>query len=66
MIQMQTVLVVAANNRVRSEMCITVLGVSKRRIARVGQIITVSIKDAAPRGRVTKGDVYSAGVCRTA
>jgi large subunit ribosomal protein L14 len=47
-------------------MCIKVLGGSKRRYAGVGDIIKVSIKDAAPRGRVKKGDVYSAVVVRTA
>ena len=47
-------------------MCIKVLGGSKRRYASVGDIIKVSIKDAAPRGRVKKGDVYNAVVVRTA
>ena len=66
MIQMQTVLNVADNTGARSVMCIKVLGGSKRRYASVGDIIKVSIKDAAPRGRVKKGDVYSAVVVRTA
>jgi large subunit ribosomal protein L14 len=66
MIQMQTVLDVADNTGARSVMCIKVLGGSKRRYASVGDIIKVSIKDAAPRGRVKKGDVYSAVVVRTA
>ena len=66
MIQMQTVLDVADNTGARSVMCIKVLGVSKRRYASVGDIIKVSLKDAAPRGRVKKGDVYSAVVVRTA
>ena len=66
MIQMQTVLDVADNTGARSVMCIKVLGCSKRRYASVGDIIKVSIKDAAPRGRVKKGDVYSAVVVRTA
>ena len=65
MIQMQTVLDVADNTGARSVMCIKVLGGSKRRYASVGDIIKVSIKDAAPRGRVKKGDVYSAVVVRT-
>ena len=65
MIQMQTVLDVADNTGARSVMCIKVLGGSKRRYAGVGDIIKVSIKDAAPRGRVKKGDVYSAVVVRT-
>jgi large subunit ribosomal protein L14 len=66
MIQMQTVLDVADNTGARSVMCIKVLGGSKRRYASVGDIIKVSIKDAAPRARVKKGDVYSAVVVRTA
>ena len=66
MIQMQTVLDVADNTGARSVMCIKVLGGSKRRYASVGDIIKASIKDAAPRGRVKKGDVYSAVVVRTA
>jgi len=43
-------------------MCIKVLGGSKRRYAGIGDVIKVSIKDAAPRGRVKKGEVYSAVV----
>lgn len=66
MIQMQTNLEVADNSGARRVMCIKVLGGSKRRYAGVGDIIKVSIKDAAPRGRVKKGDVYSAVVVRTA
>ena len=66
MIQMQSILDVADNTGARSVMCIKVLGGSKRRYASVGDIIKVSIKDAAPRGRVKKGDVYSAVVVRTA
>lgn len=66
MIQMQTVLDVADNTGARWVMCIKVLGGSKRRYASVGDVIKVSIKDAAPRGRVKKGDVYNAVVVRTA
>lgn len=66
MIQMQTVLEVADNTGARKIMCIKVLGGSKRRYASVGDVIKVSIKDAAPRGRVKKGDVYNAVVVRTA
>jgi large subunit ribosomal protein L14 len=66
MIQMQTVLDVADNTGARSVMCIKVLGGSRRRYASVGDIIKVSIRDAAPRARVKKGDVYSAVVVRTA
>src|SRR4030066_1066067 len=66
MIQMQSVLDVADNTGARSVMCIKGLGGSRRRYASVGDIIKVSIKDAAPRGRVKKGDVYNAVVVRTA
>lgn len=66
MIQMQTVLSVADNTGARAVMCIKVLGGSKRRYASVGDVIKVSIKDAAPHGRVKKGEVYSAVVVRTA
>ena len=52
MIQMQSVLDVADNTGARSVMCIKVLGGSKRRYAGIGDVIKVSVKDAAPRGRV--------------
>ena len=66
MIQMQSRLDVADNTGARSVMCIKVLGGSKRRYAGIGDIIKVTVKDAAPRGRVKKGDVYNAVVVRTA
>lgn len=67
MIQMQSNLDVADNTGARSVQCIKVLGGSKRRYANIGDIIKVTVKDAAPRGRVKKGEVYSAGiVVRTA
>ena len=66
MIQVETRLGVADNSGARSVMCIRVLGGSKRRYARVGDIIKVAIKEAAPRGRVKKGDVVNAVVVRTA
>lgn len=65
MIQMQTVLDVADNSGARRVQCIKVLGGSKRRYARIGDIIKVSIKEAIPRGRVKKGDVFNAVVVRT-
>ena len=65
MIQMQTTLDVADNSGARRVQCIKVLGGSKRRYARVGDIIKVSIKEAIPRGRVKKGDVFNAVVVRT-
>ena len=66
MIHMQSILRVADNTGARSIMCIKVLGGSKRQYASIGDIIKVSVKDAAPRGRVKKGDVYNAVVVRTA
>ena len=63
---MQSILRVADNTGARSIMCIKVLGGSKRQYASIGDIIKVSVKDAAPRGRVKKGDVYNAVVVRTA
>jgi large subunit ribosomal protein L14 len=65
MIQMQTVLDAADNSGARRVQCIKVLGGSKRRYAGVGDIIKVSIKDAIPRGKVKKGEVYNAVVVRT-
>ena len=65
MIQMQTILDVADNSGARRVQCIKVLGGSKRRYARVGDIIKVSIKEAIPRGRVKKGDVFNVEVVRT-
>jgi len=65
MIQMQTVLTVADNSGAKSVMCIKVLGGSHRRYARVGDVIKVSVKDAIPRGKVKKGEVYNAVVVRT-
>ena len=65
MIQMRTMLNAADNSGARRLMCIKVLGGSKRRYAGVGDIIKVSIKDAIPKGRVKKGEVYSAVVVRT-
>jgi large subunit ribosomal protein L14 len=65
MIQMQTRLEVADNSGARELMCIKVLGGSKRRYANIGDIIKVSVKDAIPRGKVKKGEVYDAVVVRT-
>jgi large subunit ribosomal protein L14 len=65
MIQMQTTLAAADNSGARRLQCIKVLGGSKRRYASVGDVIKVSVKDAIPRGRVKKGEVYNAVVVRT-
>ncbi|TAG03197.1 MAG: 50S ribosomal protein L14 [Betaproteobacteria bacterium] len=66
MIQMQSMLDVADNTGARRVMCFKVLGGSKRRYASIGDVIKVSIKDAQPRGRVKKGEIYNAVVVRTA
>ncbi len=65
MIQAETVLSVADNSGARRIMCIKVLGGSKRRYARIGDVIKVTVKDAIPRGRVKKGEIYNAVVVRT-
>ncbi|AFK54460.1 MAG: 50S ribosomal protein L14 [Tistrella sp.] len=66
MIQTETNLEVADNSGARRVMCIRVLGGSRRRVARVGDVIVVSVKEAIPRGKVKKGDVHRAVVVRTA
>ena len=66
MIQMQSILQVADNSGAKKVMCIKVLRGSHRRYANIGDVIKVSIKDAIPRGKVKKGDVYNAVIVRTA
>ncbi|MFA5530764.1 MAG: 50S ribosomal protein L14 [Thiohalomonadaceae bacterium] len=66
MIQMETKLDVADNSGARVVQCIKVLGGSHRRYANVGDVIKVSVKEAIPRGKVKKGEVYNAVVVRTA
>ena len=65
MIQMQTNLDVADNSGARRVQCIKVLGGSKRKVAGVGDVIVVSVKEAIPRGRVKKGEVHRAVIVRT-
>ena len=65
MIQVETFLKVADNSGARKLQCIKVLGGSRRRYANVGDVVKVSVKEAIPRGRVKKGEVYSAVVVRT-
>ena len=65
MIQMQSNLEVADNSGARRVQCIKVLGGSGRTSAAVGDVIVVSVKEAAPRGKVKKGDVHRAVVVRT-
>ena len=65
MIQVQTELFVADNTGAKKIECIKVLGGSKRRFASIGDIIVVSIKDAIPRAKVKKGEVFKAVIVRT-
>jgi large subunit ribosomal protein L14 len=65
MIQMQTRLNVADNSGAKEVQCIKVLGGSHKRVASIGDIIVVSIKDALPNSKVKKGDVAKAVVVRT-
>jgi large subunit ribosomal protein L14 len=64
-IQLQTILNAADNSGAKTLMCIKVLGGTRRRYATVGDVIKVSVKDAIPRGKVKKGEVYDAVVVRT-
>ena len=66
MIQQETRLRVADNTGAREILCIRVAGGSKRRYARVGDIITATVKTASPQGAVKKGEVVKAVVVRTA
>ena len=66
MIHNETNLEVADNSGARRVQCIKVLGGSKRKFASVGDIIIVSVKEAIPKGKVSKGDVHQAVIVRTA
>ena len=65
MIQSETRLTVADNSGAKIVYCIKVLGGSRRRYARIGDIIVVSVKEAIPNAKVKKGDVLKAVVVRT-
>jgi large subunit ribosomal protein L14 len=65
-IQVQTVLTAADNSGAKKIQCIKVLGGSKRRYARIGDVIKISVQTAIPRGKVKKGEVLNAVVVRTA
>ncbi|MBW1886774.1 MAG: 50S ribosomal protein L14 [Deltaproteobacteria bacterium] len=65
MIQTQTKLKVADNSGAKLLLCIKVLGGSKRRYASVGDIVTVSVKEAIPNSKVKKGSVMKAVIVRT-
>ncbi|KKQ60386.1 MAG: 50S ribosomal protein L14 [Parcubacteria group bacterium GW2011_GWE2_38_18] len=66
MIQVQTILKVADNSGAKKVMCIKVLGATKKRYARIGDIITVAVKEAEPHGAIKKGDVAHAVIVRVA
>ena len=65
MIQMQSMLDAADNSGARRLMCVKVLGGSRRRYARIGDVVKVTVKEAIPRGKVRKGEMYNAVVVRT-
>ncbi|MGE4518333.1 MAG: 50S ribosomal protein L14 [Desulfobacteraceae bacterium] len=65
MIQQETRLAVADNSGAKEVMCIKVLGGTRKRYARVGDVIKVTVKVAIPGGKVKKGDVVEAVVVRT-
>jgi large subunit ribosomal protein L14 len=65
MIQMQTRLFVADNSGAKEIQCIKVLGGSRRRYARIGDIIVASVKEAAVGGTCKKGEVIKAVIVRT-
>jgi large subunit ribosomal protein L14 len=65
MIQQETIVRIADNSGAKKALVIRVLGGSKRRYARIGDIVVVAVKDALPDGTVKKGDVARAVVVRT-
>ena len=65
MIQMQSILEAADNSGARRLMCVKVLGGSKRRYAMIGDVVKVTVKEAIPRGKVRKGELYNAVIVRT-
>ena len=62
---MQSTLLSADNSGAKKLMCIKVLGGSHRRFASIGDVIKVTVKDAIPKGKVKKGEVYNAVIVRT-
>ena len=65
MIQMQSILAVADNSGAKKIACITILGGSKGKYAGLGDVITASVKEAAPDGNIKKGQVIKAVIVRT-
>ena len=64
-VQQQTILNVADNSGAKKLMIIRVLGGSKKRFGRIGDIVVASVKEAIPGGNVKKGDVVKAVIVRT-
>ena len=65
MIQMKTLLTVADNSGAKQVQCIKVLGGSRRRYARIGDIVVVAVKEALPNAQIKKGGIEKAVVVRT-
>ena len=65
MVQQQSLLNVADNSGAKEIMVIRVLGGSRKRFGRIGDIVVASVKEAIPNGNVKKGDVVKAVVVRT-
>ena len=65
MIQSETVLNVADNSGAKKVLCIRVLGGTRRRYARIGDVIVATVKEALPNAKVKKGDVVKAVIIRT-
>ena len=65
MIQNETELEIADNSGARKAKCIKVLGGPRKRYAKIGDLVKVSVKEAIPRGKVKKGQVMLAVVVRT-
>lgn len=65
MIQMKTLLNVADNSGAKQVQCIKVLGGTRRKYARIGDIIVVAVKDALPNAAIKKGGIEKAVVVRT-
>ena len=65
MIQVETNLLIADNSGARRVQCIKVLGGSRRRYARIGDIIVVAVREVDPQSSIKKGEVKKAVVVRT-
>lgn len=65
MIQMQSMLFVADNSGAKSVMCIKVFGGSKKRWAKIGDSIKITVKEAIPKSKVKKGEIFDAVIVRT-